>query len=81
VPTIVSIHGTYAAGPEAGDQWWQRGSPFERRLRECIEATEGAISFQPLLWDGHNSEVSRRKAAASLLKRCEELEERAEPYV
>jgi hypothetical protein len=81
VPTIVSIHGTYAAGPEAGDQWWQRGSPFERHLRECIEPKEGALSFDPLQWEGHNSEVSRRKAAEKLLKLCEALEERAEQYV
>lgn len=81
MPTIVSIHGTYAAGSEAGEQWWQRGSPFERHLRECLEAKDGALSFDPLLWDGHNSEVSRREAASSLLKRCEALEERDEQYV
>jgi hypothetical protein len=66
MPTIVSVHGTFADGPEEGDQWWQRGSPFERHLLECVEAKEGILSFQPLLWDGRNSEVSRQKAAAAV---------------
>ncbi|MBM3562469.1 MAG: hypothetical protein FJX48_04750 [Alphaproteobacteria bacterium] len=81
MPTIVPIHGTFAAGPEEGDQWWQRGSPFERHFRECIEANEGDLSFQPLHWNGKNSEDSRRKAAANLLKQCEALENRGEKYV
>jgi hypothetical protein len=81
LPTIVSVHGTFAAGPERGNQWWQLGSPFEAHLRESVAAKEGVITLQPLHWDGHNTETSRRKAAAALLERCLELESRGEHYV
>jgi hypothetical protein len=81
VPTIVFVHGTFAEGPETGDQWWQLGSPFETRLQENVAAKEGMLSFQRLRWDGRNAETSRRKSAAALLERCLELEGRSEPYI
>jgi hypothetical protein len=81
MPTVVFIHGTFAAGPEEGDQWWQRGSDFERFLRDGVEPEKGALSFQRLHWDGHNSEVSRRAAALELFERCKALEAAEERYV
>jgi hypothetical protein len=81
VPTIISIHGTYASKPkEEGDQWWQRGSYFERHLRECVETDGGTLSFQPLMWDGKNEESSRLRAAKELVERCKALEGSGERY-
>jgi hypothetical protein len=81
LPTIIFVHGTFAAGPERGDQWWQLDSPFETQLRESVVARKGTLTFQRLHWDGRNTENSRRKSAAALLERCLELEGRSEPYV
>ena len=81
MPTIISIHGTYASKPtEEGDEWWQRGSFFERHLRECVETEGGTLSFQPLRWDGENKESSRREAAKELVERCKALERSGERY-
>jgi hypothetical protein len=81
LPTIIFVHGTFAAGPERGDQWWQLGSPFETQLRESVAARKGSLTFQRLHWDGRNTENSRRKSAAALLERCQQLESRGEHYV
>jgi hypothetical protein len=89
MPTIISIHGTKLGqtrkspitdGSEEGAQWWQRGSSFERHLRECVEAESGSLCFQPLLWNGRNSEETRQTAAEMLIERCKTLENRGEPY-
>jgi hypothetical protein len=81
MPTIISVHGTFAAGAEDGEQWWQRGSPFERHLQDCIEGETGALSLQRLRWPGLNSETSRQAAAQALLGRCRTLERTGERYV
>lgn len=78
--TIISIHGTFTDGSEEGAQWWQRGSSFECHLRECIEVEGGSLRFQPLLWNGHNSEETRQTAAETLIERCKTLESRGERY-
>jgi hypothetical protein len=80
MPTIISIHGTFTDGSEEGAQWWQRGSFFECHLRECVEAESGTLCFQPLLWNGHNSEETRQTAAERLIERCKTLESRRERY-
>lgn len=78
--TIITVHGTNATGPEFGDRWWQRGSPFEKHLRELVECEDGELTFAPLIWDGANSEASRRKAATSLVGLIKKCEERQRPY-
>lgn len=78
--TIITVHGTYACDPEGGSQWWQKGSQFEQQLVALIESTQGALSLQPFIWDGRNSEMSRRTAGNKLLQRALELERVAEPY-
>jgi hypothetical protein len=79
--TIITVHGTNATGPEEGSKWWQRGSDFEKHIRELVESDDDShLNFQPHIWDGYNSETSRRQAAAKLLARTEPLEAAAENY-
>jgi hypothetical protein len=68
-------------GAEDGEQWWQRGSPFERHMQDCIKGETGALSLQRLHWLGLNSETSREAAAQALLDRCRTLERTGERYV
>ena len=78
--TIITIHGTNASGPEEGVNWWQKGSEFERDIRELVEAEDGELNFQPHIWDGANSEVSRRRAGEALYNRIKKLEAASDPY-
>ena len=78
--TILTVHGTFSTGSEAGDKWFQKGSPFEAHCRRLVEAEHGAITFQPFIWDGENSETSRRAAAAELLARMLALEAKGEHF-
>jgi hypothetical protein len=78
--TIITVHGTGATGPEEGDEWWQKGSPFEKHLRELVESKDGLLRFQRLIWDGANSETSRRKAAGRLYEEVKKLEREGEKY-
>lgn len=67
--TIFTVHGTFSSGPEDGHQWWQKGSTFEKDVRDYVEAEDGTpVEFKPFVWDGKNSEESRRKAAKALEK-------------
>ena len=67
-------------GPEQGERWWQRGSVFEKRIRELVTGEGGDLTFQPHVWDGKNSEVSREEAGKALFDTAKELEARKEPY-
>ena len=78
--TILAVHGTYSFDSESGTKWFQKGSPFEARLRELIEPESGSLTYQPFIWDGENSETSRRAAAAALLVKMQALEAKGEPY-
>jgi pimeloyl-ACP methyl ester carboxylesterase len=67
VGTIIAVHGTFSHGGAEGDQWWQKGSLFEQELAKYIVSANGnPIDLCPLLWDGQNSESSRRNAADTL---------------
>jgi hypothetical protein len=79
--TLVTVHGTGATGEETGPKWWQKSSAFEKSLRDLIQASDGPISYEQLIWDGNNSETSRRAAARNLLRRLCQLETAREPYV
>jgi hypothetical protein len=76
--TIITVHGTFASGPEEGEKWWQKGSEFERDVREFVEAENGNLDFRPHIWDGMNSETSRRAAGRDLLQEVKRLEARNE---
>ena len=78
---IICVHGTNAGDPsDEGTRWWQRGSPFQRRLCDWIGIDPAR--FEPFHWgDGPNSELERRKAGEALLKRLRELEAAGEDYV
>jgi hypothetical protein len=78
--TIITVHGTFATGVEDGSDWWQRGSAFEQDIRKFVETQDGVLDFQPHIWDGANSELSRRAAANSLKVRMQDLNKRGESY-
>jgi len=80
VATILTVHGTFASGQARGEKWWQEGSPFEAHLRELVEADSGELRWQPVIWNGLNSEASRRLAGVKLSEEMLALEERGEPY-
>jgi hypothetical protein len=78
--TIITVHGTNATGPEFGDRWWQKGSPFETHLRSLVGSEDSDLKYEPLIWDGANSEVSRRKAAKALVALVNQCEAKRERY-
>jgi hypothetical protein len=78
--TIITVHGTGATGPEEGQAWWQKGSAFEQHIRELVESEDGTLNFQPMVWDGNNSEASRRVAAAKLYDVAKQLEREGQKY-
>ena len=79
--TIIAVHGTFATGEETGDKWWQKNSECEKALREFVQGSATPLSYEQLIWDGDNSETSRRAAARRLLHRMSKLEAAGEPYV
>ena len=79
--TIIAVHGTFATGEETGDKWWQKNSECEKALREFVQGNATPLSYEQLIWDGDNSETSRRAAARRLLHRMSKLEAAGEPYV
>lgn len=78
--SIITVHGTFASGPEEGDDWWQRGSSVEADLRGLVEGEDGTLEFVPHVWTGDNSETARRLAGAALSVRMEAFERSGEPY-
>jgi hypothetical protein len=78
--TIITVHGTNATGSEEGPNWWQRTSEFERDVREFVQAEDGKVDFKPFIWDGANSEMSRRKAGTKLLGEMKALETQGNKY-
>lgn len=78
--TILTVHGTFASGPESGENWWQKGSPFAQRIAERVGVEDGEFSYQPFIWDGANSETSRRKAGLALFRTMTKLEKQGEPF-
>lgn len=79
--TVVTVHGTFASGPLEGDKWWQRGSPFAAYLQALVEGTDGELKIEPHVWDGFNSELSRRAAGEQLAEKLTTLDAAGEPYV
>lgn len=77
---VVTVHGTFASGPTAGDKWWQTGGPLEADILKYVRAQSGEIRIEPFVWDGANSEASRWKAANSLLDAALSYEKKQEPY-
>lgn len=91
MPTIVTVHGTWADcdSPAPGGQaaaspaecsWWQPGSAFEQEMRQLLVADGGQLDFEPFRWSGANSEIGRRDAGRALRKRLLELEARGDRY-
>ena len=83
--TIFTVHGTRPKGAEFpsdhGDEWWQIGGGLDRELRTYVGADDGEINVRPVIWDGANSELSRRAAATKLLTKTKEEDERGRRYV
>lgn len=78
--TLITVHGTFATGPIEGRSWWQYGSPFTMRLAMLLQADSGRITLDPFVWNGLNSEASRRAAGRELAEKLVALESRSEPY-
>jgi hypothetical protein len=77
---IITVHGTNAGNPnDVGEHWWQKESPFQKRLTEWLDLD--GVEIEPFHWDeGPNSEVKRRDAGLALLRRLKEHEEAREDY-
>ena len=65
--TIVAVHGTNDSGaavakPINEGQWWQRDSFFALGLQSLLKNREAPVTFEPLVWDGENSEHVRPPA-------------------
>ena len=65
---------------EEGPNWWQRTSDFERDVHEFVGADDQKINIKPFIWNGLNSETSRRKAGARLLQELQLLEMQENKY-
>lgn len=81
MPTLITVHGTFASGPDDGNAWWQRGSNFAQLLSGLIEHADGEFQHEPFGWNGDNSEAARRRAAKRLLARLVELDGRKEDCI
>lgn len=79
--TIVTVHGTFATGPLEGMKWWQRGSPFMSYVAELVESSDGTLNLDPHVWNGLNSETSRRAAGEALAEKLTSLDATGEPFV
>lgn len=79
---VILVHGTYAGDSEnAGQKWWQEGSPavtqLRSRLPRGVKIAEGSEVFH---WSGENSERARSKAGRQLLERLRALEAEQRDY-
>ncbi len=88
--TVFAVHGTYAHvdGTPIGrtddgsdKQWWEKGSTFEAELKENVAAVDGALEFEPVVWNGDNSELARRDAGGKLLTAAAELDKNGKSFV
>ncbi|MEM1070025.1 MAG: hypothetical protein AAGI63_14080 [Planctomycetota bacterium] len=82
-PSIaVMVHGTFAADSnDSGSSWWQAGSSTSERLGKMLPRhIRPANNKEVFHWSGENSERSRSKAAASLLRHLRSLEAQGYDY-
>ncbi len=79
--TVITIHGTNATGPAEGRNWWQIGGSLETDISEIAAVGNGEVVLRPFIWDGLNSEKSRRSAASELLSLLQKLESDKQQYV
>jgi hypothetical protein len=84
--TIITVHGTNNTGPtdapiQGQGYWWQRDGFFERCIRELVGPEHGELKFEPLVWNGDNSEIARWEAGRALFANASRLEAAKEPYV
>ena len=91
---IVTVHGTFAHidtstsedDPSITDQWWKRDSDFEDRVTKFVNSDGSSgqpgsgVEFHPFVWNGDNSELSRRRAGLRLFWELKALEAQGEKY-
>lgn len=70
---IITVHGTNDSGETTGEGWWQRGGALHRDLERLVVAKTEKFSFEPLKWNGKNSEDSRFEAGHELSDRLQTL--------
>jgi triacylglycerol esterase/lipase EstA (alpha/beta hydrolase family) len=80
MPTIITVHGTRATGPEEGERWWQKSSAFEADVSKFVSAEDRTLQFLPFIWDSRNSETSRRRAGRQLFQTIQNLERERVSY-
>lgn len=74
---VITVHGTFASDIEThGDRWWQIGSRYSKSIANLDNVT-GVV---PLIWDGKNSESSRRQGGKKLYKLIRKLENTKDEY-
>ncbi len=68
--TIITVHGTNDTSElDQGEQWWQKGSPFQTEIDALVRSSDGPIKWDVFHWDGRNSEKSRRRAGRNLFEK------------
>lgn len=77
---LITVHGTGAgAAADAGELWWQEGSPFFTRLGRVIDLSH--VDVVRFHWDhGANSERSRREAGKRLCRELHNLDATGQDY-
>jgi hypothetical protein len=80
VAAIITVHGTFSNGPEEGPNWWQKGSQFEREVRNWVRSEDGVLIFKPFPWCGANSAKQRLDAGRRLSLEIRDLEAKNERY-
>ena len=78
--TVITVHGTNDSGPVQGDHWWQKTSSLDEELGKWVQGRDGAVTFEPFVWTGENSEHARFEAGQRLAARLSALEAAREPY-
>lgn len=77
---------TVVAGGDDSRQWWQPGSSFEYQISRMVDSDGSSgepgsgVAFKPFVWNGDNSETSRRRAGTRLLAELKALEAANEKY-
>lgn len=78
----IMVHGTYAGAEEnCGESWWQSGSPVGTKIQALLPSSiRVAKESEVFHWSGDNSERSRNKAAAKLLRHLRSLDQQGQDY-
>lgn len=79
---VVTVHGTNSQhADDAGERWWQRGSPFAAELEAAFDRRGVKdVEFLPLHWSGRNSDFDRLLGSTELARVLRGLEKSGTSY-